>query len=93
MVEKEIVREVRIPAGIDSGTRLRMQGEGERSPDGGPSGDCYVFIQIKQHPLFHRDGQDLICQVPIKYAQAALGAEIEVPTLQGTEKMKIPVDC
>ena len=90
MVEKDVVREVRIPAGIDSGTRLRMQGEGERSPDGGPSGDCYVFIQIKPHPFFHRDGQDLICQVPIKYAQAALGAEIEVPTLQGKEKVTIP---
>lgn len=90
MIEKDVVREVRIPAGIDSGTRLRMQGEGEPSPDGGPSGDCYVFIQIKQHPLFHRDGQDLICQVPIKYAQAVLGAEIEIPTLEGTDKVKIP---
>ena len=89
MVQTEVVREVRIPAGVDSGTRLRMQGEGERVPGGVP-GDCYVFIQIKPHPLFHRDGQDLICQVPIRYAQAALGAEIEVPTLDGTEKVKIP---
>ena len=90
MVEKDVVREIRIPAGIDSGTRLRMQGEGERSPDGGPAGDCYVFIQVKQHPFFHRDGQDLICQVPIKYTQAVLGAEIEVPTLDGASKVKIP---
>lgn len=90
MVQKDVVREIRIPAGIDSGTRLRLQGEGERSPDGGPPGDCYVFIQIKPHPFFHRDGQDLICQVPIRYAQATLGGEVEVPTLDGTEKIKIP---
>ncbi|MDO4586853.1 MAG: molecular chaperone DnaJ [Planctomycetia bacterium] len=90
LVGKEVVREIRIPAGVDSGTRLRLQGEGERSPNGGPPGDCYVFIQIKPHPFFHRDGQDLVCQVPIGYAQAALGAEIDVPTLDGTEKLKIP---
>lgn len=90
MVEKDVVREIRIPAGIDSGTRLRMQGEGERSPDGGPAGDCYVFIQIKPHPFFRREGQDLICQVPIKYTQAVLGAQIEVPTLEGVDKIKIP---
>jgi len=90
LVSQEVVREIRIPGGVDSGTRLRMQGEGERSPNGGPSGDCYVFIQIKPHPLFHRDGQDLICQVPIGYPQAALGSEIEVPTLDGPEKIKIP---
>ena len=90
LVPKDVVQEIRIPAGVDSGTRLRIQGEGERSPSGGPSGDCYVFIQIKPHPLFHRDGQDIICQIPIGYAQAALGAEIEVPTLDGPEKIKIP---
>ena len=82
--------EIRIPAGVDSGVRLRLHGEGERSPNGGPSGDCYVFIQIKPHPFFHRDGQDLICQVPIGYAQAALGAEISVPTLEGEETLRIP---
>lgn len=87
---KTISLEIRIPAGVDSGTRLRIQGEGERSPNGGPSGDCYVFIQIRQHPFFHRDGQDIICQVPVGYAQAALGAEIKVPTLDGEEKIRIP---
>ncbi|MDO5565549.1 MAG: DnaJ C-terminal domain-containing protein, partial [Planctomycetia bacterium] len=90
LVPHEVTREIRIPAGVDSGTRLRLQGEGERSPNGGPPGDCYVFIQIKPHPFFHREGQDIICQVPIGYAQAALGAEVEVPTLDGPEKVKIP---
>ncbi|MDO5554953.1 MAG: molecular chaperone DnaJ [Planctomycetia bacterium] len=90
LVSKEVVREIRIPAGVDSGTRLRMQGEGDQSPTGGPNGDCYIFIQVKPHPLFHRDGQNLVCQVPIGYAQAALGAQIEVPTLDGPEKIKIP---
>ncbi|MBQ9799784.1 MAG: molecular chaperone DnaJ [Thermoguttaceae bacterium] len=85
----EVVREILVPAGVDAGTRLRLQGEGERSPNGGPSGDCYVFVQIKRHPLFRREGQDLICQIPIGYAQAALGAEIEAPTLDGPEKIKI----
>lgn len=90
LTSKEVVREVRIPAGVDSGVRLRIQGEGDHSPNGGPAGDCYVFIQIKKHPLFRREGQDLICQIPIGYAQAALGAEIDAPTLDGVEKVKIP---
>jgi molecular chaperone DnaJ len=85
----EVVREILVPAGVDAGTRLRLQGEGERSPNGGPPGDCYVFVQITRHPLFRREGQDLICQIPIGYAQAALGAEIEAPTLDGPEKIKI----
>jgi molecular chaperone DnaJ len=90
MIPKTINREIKIPAGVDSGTRLRMQGEGERNPDGGLPGDCYVFITVKPHPLFQRDGQDLICRVPINYPQAALGAEIEIPTLDGREKVAIP---
>ncbi|MBR4833470.1 MAG: molecular chaperone DnaJ [Thermoguttaceae bacterium] len=89
LVSKEVVREIFVPAGVDAGTRLRVQGEGERSPNGGPPGDCYVFVQIKRHPLFRREGQDLICQIPIGYAQAALGAEIDAPTLDGPEKIKI----
>ncbi|MDR1493478.1 MAG: molecular chaperone DnaJ [Planctomycetaceae bacterium] len=89
LVAASVTRDVKIPAGIDTGTRLRLQGEGERSPDGGPPGDCYVFISVKPHKLFQREGQDLICRVPIGYAQAALGAEIEAPTLDGKEKIKI----
>jgi molecular chaperone DnaJ len=85
-----VKREIKIPAGVDTGTRLRLQGEGEKSPEGGLPGDCYIFITVKQHPLFQRDGEHLVCRVPIGYAQAALGAEIDVPTLDGTEKMKIP---
>ncbi|MGL4594855.1 MAG: molecular chaperone DnaJ [Thermoguttaceae bacterium] len=89
-VPQTVKREIKIPAGVDTGTRLRIQGEGEKSPSGGPPGDCYVFVSVKEHPLFQRDGQTLVCRVPIGYAQAALGAEIEVPTLDGPEKITIP---
>ncbi len=80
---------VNIPAGVDDGTRLRVQGEGEASPDGGPVGDCYVFITVKPHSLFKRDGSHLILQLPISYSQATLGAEIEVPTLDGPQNLTI----
>ncbi|MDR0521269.1 MAG: molecular chaperone DnaJ [Planctomycetaceae bacterium] len=90
LIPQTVNREIKIPAGVDTGTRLRMQGEGEKSPEGGPPGDCYVFITVKQHPLFQREGQDLICRVPISYPQAALGAEIEIPTLDGRENITIP---
>lgn len=89
LVPQTVTREVRIPAGVDSHTRLRLEGEGEASPDGGPPGDCYCFITVQRHPFFERDGQHLVCQVPISYSQAALGAVIEVPTLDGTEELKI----
>lgn len=81
--------EVKIPAGVDDGMRVRLSGEGEPSPNGGPNGDCYVFISVTRHKLFHRDGNNLILEMPISYTQAALGGEIEVPTLEGSEKMKI----
>ena len=80
---------VNIPPGVDDGTRLRVQGEGEASPDGGPVGDCYVFINVKPHALFKRDGSHLILQLPISYSQAALGSEIEVPTLEGPQSLTI----
>ena len=88
-VKEKVVRRVNIPAGVDDQTRLRLAGEGEPSPNGGPPGDCYCFITVKKHPLFERDGQTLICQVPISYSQAALGAKIEVPTLDGPEGLSI----
>ena len=66
---------VEIPAGVDDRSRLRLQGEGEPSPNGGPPGDCYCFIHVKEHPLFQRRGQDLFCEVPITYTQAVLGAD------------------
>ena len=89
-VAKRVKREVNIPPGVDEGTRLRLPGEGEPSANGGPRGDCYCFISIQEHPLFHREGPHLICQVPITFSQAALGASIEVPTLEGREELEIP---
>ena len=89
-VQRKITRKVDIPAGVDNQTRLRLRGEGEPSPTGGPPGDCYCFIHVAEHPLFHREGRDLVCQVPISYSQAALGATIEVPTLDGCEEVTIP---
>jgi molecular chaperone DnaJ len=80
---------VRVPRGVDEGTRLRLTGEGEAGIAGGPPGDLYVVIAMKPHPLFTREGQDIHCEVPISFSQAALGAEIEVPTLEGKVKQRI----
>ena len=87
---REVIREVQIPAGIDDGMRVRLPGEGEPSPNGGPPGDCYCFIHVKDHPLFERDGQHLILRLPITYSQAALGATVEIPTLNGPADLKVP---
>ncbi|ANF56086.1 molecular chaperone DnaJ [Halotalea alkalilenta] len=81
---------VKIPAGVDSGDRIRLNGEGEGGVNGGPSGDLYVQIAIKPHPIFERDGRDLYCEVPINFVDATLGGELEVPTLEGRVKLKIP---
>jgi molecular chaperone DnaJ len=81
---------VDIPAGVDDGTRLRLTGEGEAGISGGPNGDLYVVINVRRHELFEREGPDLHCQVPITMVQAALGAEIDAPTLEGKVKLKIP---
>jgi molecular chaperone DnaJ len=89
-VQKKVTRKVDIPAGVDDRTRLRLPGEGEPSPNGGPPGDCYCFVHVAEHPLFRRQGHDLLCQVPINYPQAALGATLEVPTLDGRENLTIP---
>ena len=90
LTEVSVERDIEIPAGIDDSTQMRIQGEGEPSPNGGPNGDCYVSIQIAEHPIFTRDGNNLVCRVPISYAQAALGATIDIPTLDGTEPFEIP---
>lgn len=82
--------EVRIPAGVDSHTRLRIAGEGEAGRNGGPPGDLYVVLEVEEHPFFERRNSDLYCTIPINIAQAALGTEISVPTLNGEEKLKIP---
>jgi molecular chaperone DnaJ len=89
-VEKERTIELRIPPGVDTGTRLRVQGEGEPGPNNGPTGDLYVVLDVKEHTYFERRGADLYCTIPISIAQAALGAELQVPGLNGDERLKIP---
>jgi molecular chaperone DnaJ len=90
-VEREKQMEVKIPAGVETGSRLRVQGEGESGTSGGPAGDLYVVIHVSEHERFERQGSNLYIAVPITFAQAALGAEINVNTLDGEEKLKIPV--
>lgn len=80
---------VRIPAGVETGSRLRIQGEGEVGPRGGPSGDLFCFISVKKHAFFERDGDDIICNLPLTFTQAALSANAEVPTLKGLKTVKI----
>ena len=83
---------VKVPAGVDNGDRIRLTGEGEAGPHGGPRGDLYVETHIKPHDIFERDGRNLYCDVPISIADAALGGEIEVPTLDGRVNLKIPAE-
>src|SRR5262250_873453 len=89
-LEKEKTIELRVPAGVDTGTRLRVPGEGEPGANGGPTGDLYVVLEVKEHSFFERRGADLYCTIPVSIAQAALGAELSVPGLNGEEKLKIP---
>ncbi len=81
---------LRIPAGVDTGSRLRSAGNGEAGLRGGPPGDLYVVLHVRPHEIFHRDGDDLLCEVPVSFVQAALGDEIEVPTLDGKATIRIP---
>jgi len=81
---------VKIPPGVDTGTRLRVAGEGESGVRGGPPGDLYVYLNVRPHRFFRREGNDIICEVPVSFAQAALGDELEVPTLEGTAKIRLP---
>jgi molecular chaperone DnaJ len=90
-VEKDRSLSVNIPAGVETGTRIRLAGEGEAGMRGGPSGDLYIFIEMKDHPIFQRDGVHLFCRVPISIATAALGGEVEVPTIDGGKsRVKVP---
>ena len=91
-VEREKTLSVKIPPGVDSGDRIRLAGEGEAGPNGGPTGDLYVEITVRPHALFTRDGADLACEVPVSFATAALGGELEVPTLDGSVSLKIPAE-
>ena len=89
-IKKQKTLEVKIPAGIDDGMRIRSTGNGEPGTNGGPPGDLYIEIRIRKHDIFERDGDDLHCQVPVSFITAALGGEIEVPTLQGKAVIDIP---
>ena len=81
---------INIPPGVDNGTRLRLSGEGEPGAGGGPAGDLYVVLSVKEHPIFEREDSHLHCTIPVNVAQAALGAEIRIPTLEGEEPVKLP---
>ncbi|WP_018992191.1 molecular chaperone DnaJ [Aromatoleum toluclasticum] len=91
-VKRQKTLEVKIPAGIDEGMRLRHAGHGEPGVNGGPSGDLYVEIHIRQHSVFQREHDDLHCEMPISFTTAALGGEIEIPTLEGMARLKIPAE-
>lgn len=91
-VEKTKKLSVKIPAGVDTGDRVRLSGEGEAGEFGAPAGDLYVQVQVKPHAIFQREGNNLYCEVPINFAMAALGGEIEVPTLDGRVNLKIPAE-
>ena len=89
-VRKMHTLNVKIPAGVDTGSRLKLRAEGEAAPAGGMPGDLYVVIQAEPHPIFVRDNLDILCDIPVTFVQAALGAEIDVPTLAGKVKVKVP---
>ena len=89
-VEEQKTLSVKVPPGVDTGDRIRLSGEGEAGSMGGPAGDLYVVVNVREHAIFQRDGKHLYCDVPISFADAALGGELEVPTLDGRVKLKIP---
>lgn len=91
-VHEQKTLSVKIPAGVDNGDRIRLSGEGEAGENGGPSGDLYVQVKVKPHAIFSREDSDLHCEVPIGFATAALGGELEVPTLDGRVSLKIPAE-
>jgi molecular chaperone DnaJ len=83
---------VKVPAGVDTGDRIRLSGEGEAGDAGGPKGDLYVQVSVREHEIFQRDGKNLYCEIPIGFVEAALGGELEVPTLDGRVKLKVPAE-
>lgn len=91
-VEETKTLSVKVPPGVDTGDRIRLSGEGEAGADGGPAGDLYVQVNVKEHEFFQRDGKNLYCEVPIGFVEAALGGELEVPTLDGRVKLKVPTE-
>ena len=91
-IEEEKTLSVKVPPGVDTGDRIRLSGEGEAGPDGGPAGDLFVQVSVRSHAIFERDGKHLYCEVPISFVDAALGGELEVPTLDGRVKLKVPAE-
>lgn len=91
-IQERKILSVKVPAGVDTGDRIRLAGEGEAGENGGPPGDLYVQMQVKQHSIFERDENNLFCEVPISFVTAALGGELEVPTLTGRVNLKIPAE-
>ncbi|HVY23318.1 MAG TPA: molecular chaperone DnaJ [Steroidobacteraceae bacterium] len=91
-VRKKKTLSVKIPAGVDTGDRVRLQGEGEAGRNGGPAGDLYVEVHVREHEIFERDGANLSCEVPVSFVTAALGGSIEVPTLHGNVVLKVPAE-
>lgn len=91
-VEETKTLSVKVPPGVDTGDRIRLSGEGEAGAEGGPAGDLYVQIAVKEHEIFTRDGRNLYCEVPISIIDACLGGELEVPTLEGRVKLKVPAE-
>jgi molecular chaperone DnaJ len=89
-VRKQKTLSVKVPAGVDTGDRIRLSGEGEAGRNGGPAGDLYVEVRVREHAIFERDGPHLSCEVPVSFARAALGGSIDVPTLDGTATIKVP---
>jgi molecular chaperone DnaJ len=90
VVDREHKLLVKVPAGVEEGTRIRYQGEGDAGKFGGPSGDLYVILTVKKHKFFERDGDDLHCVMPVSFPQAALGTDLTIETLEGPETIKIP---
>ena len=91
-VEERKTLSVKVPAGVDQGDRIRLAGEGEAGPGGAPAGDLYVEIEVREHRIFTREGKDLYCEVPIRFAQAALGGDVIVPTLEGEAVIEVPAE-
>jgi molecular chaperone DnaJ len=91
-VHDERTLAVKIPAGVDNGDRFRLTGQGEAGPSGTIPGDLYVEVRVREHAIFQRDGDDLHCEIPLRFGQAALGAEIKVPTLEGEAEIKVPAE-